>query len=136
MKKKIFIVLFAIAISFLTFAMLNFDNKYKQINFSEYKKLYNSNESFVLFLGSRNCGHCTMFKKTAERIVKEENIKINYLELETLNEEEYAHINAHFPIPSTPTTVVIKNKKEIARISGAKNFEDSLEILNKVMGVK
>lgn len=104
---------------------------YTEINFQEYMNKFESSNPFVLFIGSSECGHCTIFKKTANRIINEYNIKINYIDLDKLTKEEYAHIKAHFPFDSTPTTIVINEGEELSRISGAKNFEDSVELLKK-----
>ena len=113
---------------------------YKEINFSKLEKMIDNKEDFVLFIGSEECSHCKKFKKTINRVVEEYKIKVYYIDILKLNEEENAFINAHFPYSGTPTTIVIKDgveyERQRTRIEGAKGYEFTVERLTKAGIIK
>lgn len=100
---------------------------YKEISYNELTEKMDSNEKFVLFIGSNTCSHCNMFKVIVNDVVKDYHVDINYIDIGKLNEEEYAYINSRFPFTGTPTTVVVENGKEYerqtCRIEGSKSYD-------------
>ena len=110
-------------------------NTYETIGYTELVEKIDSNEMFVLFIGSKKCSHCTTYKNTLNRVVSDYQIYVYYIDVSTLTSEEYAYINAHFPFTGTPTTLVIKDgkeyKRQICRIEGAKSYEYTVERLKK-----
>lgn len=116
----------------------NFNNKlnsYITISYDELYSKINSNEKFVLFIGSNDCSHCTKFKGTLNKIVKDYNVEIFYIDISTLTKVQYAYLNSHFPFSGTPTTIVIENgteyKRQSCRIDGAKNYDYTVNRLKK-----
>ena len=113
--------------------------KYNQL-FKEFQQLLNQDEPFVLFIGSNDCSHCTKFKKTANRIVNDFNITINYIDISKLSDKEYAKINSNFPFAGTPTTIVIKNGQEYnrskTRIDGARDYNTAVKRLKNANIIK
>lgn len=141
-KKGILIALLSFAIIIVAFLIyyISLPKEYIQINYNEYKTLVESDEKFVLFIGSSSCSHCTTFKKTINRVVKDYHIKVYYIDINTLEEEEHAHIYSHFPYKGTPTTVVIKDgeeyKRDKTRIKGAASYEETVKKLKNAGIIK
>ena len=81
-----------------------------------------------------------MFKSTITRVVEDYNIKVYYIDISELNDEEHAYLNSHFPFNGTPTTIVVENgkeyKRQICRIEGAKNYDYVVERLKKAEIIK
>jgi predicted bacteriocin transport accessory protein len=132
-KKAIIIALLSFAIIIVGFLIyyVSLPKEYIQITYEEYKQLEESDEKFVLFIGASTCSHCTTYKKTINRVVKDYHIKVYYIDINLLEEEEHAHIYSHFPYSGTPTTVVIKNgkeyKREKTRIKGTASYEETVK---------
>ena len=113
---------------------------YKEISYSTLEKLIDNKKDFVLLIGSSECSHCAKFKKTLDRVIEEYKIKINYIDISKLTEEENAFINAHFPYQGTPTTVVVKDgveyERQKCRIEGARTYDFTVERLKKAGIIK
>lgn len=141
-NKKIFIssiVILVLIVGSFLFLILK-PKTYKEITFKEFQQLLNQEEPFVLFIGSNDCSHCTKFKKTANRIVNDFNITINYIDISKLSDKEYAKINSNFPFAGTPTTIVIKNGQEYnrskTRIDGARDYNTAVKRLKNANIIK
>ena len=138
--KKLFIgIVIAISLFALGFLFYSKFNKklteYISITYSELEEKINSGEKFVLFIGSEKCSHCQKYKGTLNRIVKDYNIEIFYIDISLLTSEQFAYLNSHFPFTGTPTTIVIEKgteyKRQSCRIDGAKSYEFTVKRLKK-----
>lgn len=139
MKKWFLIILAIIVLGALGyFIYTNFSGKltsYIQISYEEFEEKVNSDEKFVLFIGSESCSHCQTYKGTLNRVVKDYNVEIYYIDISSLTNEQFAYLNSHFPFTGTPTTIVIENGKEYerhsCRIDGAKSYDYTIARLKK-----
>lgn len=110
-----------------------------EITFEEYKEMVGSKESFILFIGSHNCNHCSEFKITLEEVIKKYNIHFKYIDLANLSQEEYSEFGNNIIFTGTPTTVFIKDGVDNScnvftcdkekRIDGALDYETVVEHL-------
>lgn len=144
MKKKGIIItllsLSIIAVFGYLFYYISLPKTYKEVTYEEYRELVESNEKFVLFIGSATCSHCTTYKKTINRVIEDYHINVYYIDLSKLDEKQAANINSHFPFGGTPTTIVIQNGEEYerarTRIEGSKNYEYTVEKLKNAKIIK
>lgn len=108
---------------------------YKTITFDEYKSKIDNKESFILFIGSETCSHCTEFKKTINEVLKEYNVEINYIDISKFTVTESEKFNAMVKFTGTPTTVFYENGVEehpsYNRISGSRSYSEVVKALKK-----
>lgn len=136
---SILIFLFLIVIGVIIYGTLK-PKTFKEITFSEYQELFEGNDKFVLFIGSNECSHCTLFKNKVNRVVEKYGITINYIDVSKLSDKQYAHLNAYFPFSGTPTTIVIQNGEEVdrvkTRIDGDLAYDTVIEKLKNAKVIK
>ena len=58
------------------------------ITFSEFEQLIEDKETFILFIGSTECGACKLFTPNLEAVLTKYKIKINYIAHNKLDNEE------------------------------------------------
>lgn len=101
------------------------------IDYDDYKELINKKEKTVITIGQTGCSHCIATKPVLNRIAKKYDIKINYLNLTYLSEEDNSELISGLKdldytdsdyIESgsigTPLTLVIENNKVLDYING------------------
>ena len=103
---------FGIVLSCMTlFFILGCDKKlttYDEIRYSEYSKLIENEQDFILYMGSANCNHCLNFKPTLEKIISDYQLDIKYMDVSILSEKEYAIVKNKTKLQGTPTVVFVK----------------------------
>lgn len=135
------VLIFTVIISYMVYHFSG-PKTYQTIEYNELVELVEGNEAFILFIGSNNCSHCSLYKQTLEQVVKEYKIEINYIDISKLVDEEYAYLNSHFAFSVTPTTVLVKagedpsSERVVNKFKGAKKYNDLVEILKKYEYIK
>lgn len=144
LKKVIIIVLSIVLVIGIGIGVykLFFDKSatYINISYEDVVSKINSNDKFVLFIGSDKCTHCTKYKKTLNRVISDYNIEIYYINIGKLRDTEKAYLNSHFPFNGTPVTIIIDNgteyQRQSCRIEGAKSYEYTVERFKKAGIIK
>lgn len=111
-KLKLIIVLF---ISMFLFTSCG-SSKLKSISYSELKDKIKNEETFFFIVIRDGCQHCEKFVPKVEEILEEYDIvgyKLNY---SNLSEEEDEDFYNEYGISATPTTVFIKDGKEVSML--------------------
>lgn len=110
MKK---IVLFIVVV--LTAILLTGCNgkitSYQETNYDKIMEMFEAKENFVLFIGSSQCSHCQTYKPKLEAVIKVNQIKVYYIDVNKLSSEENAKLESYVPYSGTPYTVFIENGK-------------------------
>jgi len=111
----------------------------EEITFSQYEQMMENKESFILFVGSKTCSHCTEFKITLERVIEDYNVDFKYIDISNFNADEKKIFSENIRFDGTPTTVFIQEGKDNScrlmscddtkRIEGAQNYDTIVEIL-------
>ena len=107
---------------------------YTKLNYSEFQEKLDNKDSFAVVMGLSTCSACAMYKVTMENVIKENQVEIFYLELDSLSEEEHSKIYSKFVVEMTPTTIFIKEGKETStydRIVGAASSTEVVKNLKK-----
>lgn len=100
--------------------------EYQEITMETLLKKVEQKESFILFIGATSCTHCTSYKSTINEVVKDYDITIYYIDVDTLNSTQNSTLKSLTPYQGTPTTVFIKNGKEEStyqRIIGERDYD-------------
>ena len=84
----------------------------EKISYKEYKNLIENNETFVLEVMRTDCSHCQTLKPKLEEITKEYDIKIKYINLNTLTEKELDDFIEIINTDSTPTIIFYEDGEE------------------------
>lgn len=102
---------------------------YEEINYNEYSSLIENKEDFVLYIGSASCSHCLNFKPTLEKIIKNYQLDIKYIDISTLTEKEYAVLKNKTKLQGTPTVVFIEDGivQTSPKIQGDMSYTRALE---------
>lgn len=139
MKKKI-IALFLTIVVVLTTSGCNKLTTYEELNYNELMNKIEQKEDFILMIGSSQCSHCSAFKKTLEKVIENYQIKIYYINIYNLTDEEDKELSKHFYFSGTPTTVFVENGTELKdengnikdRIDGNRPYKTVIEKLRKL----
>ena len=85
-------------------------------------------------MGQPNCSHCMDFKPTIERVIKDYQIEVKYIDVSKLEDKEYSILKTKTFITGTPHTVFIKEGKldQTTKIKGAQSYEAVVNAFKKV----
>lgn len=140
MKKIIFSAMIALLI--LTGCKLK---TYEEITYDEYVEMIENEENFILFIGSATCSHCNDYKSKVEKIVRNYQIMIYYIDVNKFTDEQLNKFKTTINFSGTPTTVFIENGKEKTdskgnvstyRINGNVDYNKLIKKLQKAGYIK
>lgn len=94
-----------------------------QITYSDYKKMVEDGDAFVVVIERAGCGYCQMYMPILEEYVKEKQIAVTYIDTDTLTEDEFNELsttNKYLKKNNwgTPTTLFMLGDKVIDVIGG------------------
>ncbi len=107
-------------------------NDLKYIDFNDYKGIVESDKKSIIVLAQHTCSACINAKSYINNLAKTLNIEINYFNLGFESQEEYDYFYGSYDYIkkqmddqtlSTPTILVVKGKKLLARQVGFENEE-------------
>lgn len=140
MKKRIIFFSMLFISMFLTMACSKKLTTYIEISYSEFNKKIENKESFSLFVGSSNCSHCDDYKITLNKLIKNHQIEVYYIDVAKLTNDELNKFKTVINFNGTPTTVFITEGSEKTvynRIVGALSYskvEDKFEKAGYIKG--
>lgn len=140
MKKKNMIIGSAIlaCLVLITYVAINSKSPLKKINYNDYRTMFSEKQDFVLYLGSKTCSHCKNFQPTLEKIAREYNLDIHYLDVSTLSSEEYEIVKNKTFLTGTPTVVFVKSGivQIDPIIEGEMSYKAALKLFKKSNFIK
>lgn len=94
-----------------------------QITYSDYKKMIEDGDAFVVVIERAGCGYCQMYMPILEEYVKEKQIAVTYIDTDTLTEDEFNELsttNKYLKKNNwgTPTTLFMLGDRVIDVIGG------------------
>ena len=104
---------------------------YDEISYDEYKNMVKTKETFVLYIGSSKCNHCRAYTETINRVIKDYDVDVKYINILDMTEKQYNEFKSQISFMGTPTTIFLKNGKEEShynRIVGAQEYD---KVVNK-----
>lgn len=132
MKKKIILIIMVCGILLLTGCSHTI--KYTKLNFSQIETKLENKETFVLIISSSTCPNCVVYKEVIEKTKIKDKLRIYYINVDDLMEEEYSKLYSKYAYSATPTTIFIKNGIEEStynRIIGRISSNELIEQLKK-----
>lgn len=106
------------------------------VDYDKYKEIIASEEEQLIFFGQTTCTFCLQAKPILNKIIKAEEIKINYLELDLLSEQNNKIFMSTMgeKLPEgwgTPIAVIVKNGEIIDVLNGLADEAGYLEFFKK-----
>ena len=131
---NILIALISILILILIIYSISQNNKnygLKPITNEEIKEKQQQEEDFILIITSKDCAHCASYKPKINKIAKNNQIIVYYLDLETIKKSERKTFLKELKLSgTTPITMFFKKGKETSilnRITGDLDSKIALE---------
>ena len=88
-------------------------NSVKEISYSDFDKMINNHEDFIIYVGSATCENCKEFSPKFNNIIKEYNIEdVYYVDLDKFSDDEKSKLNKIINISGTPTVAFIDDGTE------------------------
>lgn len=85
---------------------------YEEISYNEFKEKIKDKDSFALFVGSTECSHCDNYKVTLNEFVSDYQVKVYYIDIIKMEQDELKEFMSVVNFKSTPTTVFITDGEE------------------------
>lgn len=107
---------------------------YTELTYTELQEKMDNKETFVVVLGSSTCSACALYKTTMEKVIKDYQVEIFYLDIAKLSGDDDSKFESKFVISGTPTTVFIEEgveKSTYNRINGAASYTAVVKNLKK-----
>ena len=106
------------------------------VDYSGYKDVVNSSEKKILVLGQTTCGYCIKAKPILSSISKEYGITINYLNVNTLSDEEKGKFTKYLTYLNenewgTPLTLIVKHNEVVDSANGLLDHDGYVELFKK-----
>lgn len=135
--KKIFMILCAMLV--VITGCSSKLSSYEEISFSELEKMFEKKEDFALFIGSAECSHCQSYKPKLETVIKVNQVKVYYIDISKLSNEEYDTLNKYVTFSGTPYTVFFEDgklkengdSKTVYTINGDRDIEYIEDVFRK-----
>ena len=129
MKKILFIVISAFSLFMCMGCSLNTQKgSVVEISYNEFAQKIKNRESFVIYVGSATCGHCSTFLPTLEKVVKDNGITVYYIDNSKLTTNQSNAVKKKVNLQGTPTVCNIKSGKADINnnLVGAKDYDTTL----------
>ena len=85
----------------------------KDISYSKLTSMMDEKETFFFVVKKDGCSHCEDYIPKVENVLNEYDVVGYVINLTDLSDEDYDKIQEDFGVNGTPTTIFIKNGKEI-----------------------
>lgn len=136
MKNKKNIIYITIAIfSLIIISTILYINKTNliELNYSEIIEKIENKDTFVLCISATNCIHCQDYKPKLEKISKDYDITIYYINKDTIEDEEYKEFKSKLSFDGgTPTTIFFINGEEKTTANRIEGNVKTEKIINKL----
>ena len=109
--------------------------KYTELSCDDLFTKLENKDTFVLVFGSDTCSACKSYEPTMQKVMKDTNLEIFYINLHVLSDEDYSKIYSSYVVTSTPTTLFFKDGVETStydRIVGAVDYDEVIKKLEKL----
>lgn len=133
--KKIVIALLCIFI----FCGCSYKSYIVDSNLDEIKEKVKNKETFILYIGSKNCSHCAEFKPKLEDVANEYKLTMYYVDISKLDNNEENELKKIANYSGTPTTAFIDEGEDLGtqtHIDGNVSIEKIRKSLKNIGYIK
>lgn len=133
-KKNLYLILTTIVLILIIFVLfINNKNNLIELEVNDVIEKIDNKESFILCISATYCDHCNNYKPKLEKIAKEYDIKIYYIDFDKYNNEEQNKFKSYISFDgSTPVTVFIKKGEENTTSNRINGDISSYKIIEKL----
>ena len=104
----------------------------KSLSFSELNKKLDNKETFFFVIIQDGCQHCEKFVPVVEDVLDEYNLVGYKINITSLSEEDDDALFEMYGVNSTPTTIFIKDGKELSILQRIEGSVSSEKLINKL----
>jgi len=117
-----------------------FENSFNLITVTDLERLYNANETSIVYIGTPQCPHCAIFEPDLDNVANDFNLVINYLNTDYLDDVDRDKLNGLDPFFTTgwgvPLVIIVGNgelaeEKINGRVDEA-SIVDYFKAVNKI----
>ena len=92
----------------------------EEVSYTKLQEIIKRKEKSIILIGRDNCSHCVSYKPTIEDVAKMYEIKVYYINTNTIerSSQEYKDLWDFFDCDGTPTTAIVSNGELVAREEG------------------
>ena len=135
MKKILFILISACTLFMCMGCSFNSSKgSVVEISYSEFAQKVKNRESFVIYVGSATCGHCSTFLPTLEKVVEENELTVYYIDKSKLTTSQSNEVSKKVALQGTPTLCSINAGKADTNnnLVGAKDYDTTLKFFKTI----
>ena len=112
---------------------VSIEDSVNKVTVDEVRENMESKDKYVFILGDDTCPACIMFKNNLKKLVAEEDVQLDYIDLLVEPQENVEQLLADLEYDmsqglSTPTTFIIENGEMVDTVVGAVEVEDLLDM--------
>ena len=133
MRKILLYIVLGISFLMLSGCGAKYDG-YQIINYNQLEELKTNKETFPLVIGSSTCSACESYKVTMEAFIKKYDVKVYFIDLDELTDDEKQKFNLETNSNSTPTTVFYKEgvlTQSYNRLVGAVKIQEVKKVFSQ-----
>lgn len=108
MKKFILLIL-----CIFTFCACSNKSYIIDTSIDEVKTMIENKETFILYIGSAECSHCSSYKPKLEDVTLEYEVTVYYIDTSKLSDNEYNELTEIVSFSGTPTTAFINKGEDL-----------------------
>ena len=113
--KKLFVCILAITCLFMVTGCTNKSESYlKDLSYEELNKKLSDKETFFFVVTQDGCSHCENFLPVLENLLNDKKVIGYNLNTSKLSEEQNKEFDEKYNVTGTPTTIFIKDGKEVS----------------------
>ena len=112
---------------------VHIEDSVNKVTVDEVRENMESKDKYVFILGDDTCPACIMFKNNLRELVAEEDVQLDYIDLQVVPQADVEQLLADLEYDtsqglSTPTTFIIENGEMVDTVVGAVEVEDLLDV--------
>lgn len=107
---------------------------YSELSYEKLNDMIEAKEDFILYIGSSECSHCSSYSIALNKVIEKYQVKVYYINIIKLSDEEIKELKKKFNYSGTPTTVFVVDGEEKSiynRINGNQPYDKIVESFKK-----
>lgn len=131
MKKVLKGLIIVIFLGVFSFVLYN-TSKDNKISYSEFNKMIDKKETFVLEFARDDCHFCKEYEPVIKKVIFDTGAPIYKFNLNELSEKELKDFDEKYGSAPTPTLIFFKDGEEISvlkRLEGYRNIDEVIKVL-------
>lgn len=107
--KKIVLLLGCLLLCFVSGCSNQKIQGYNELTFEEFNQKKENGDTFPLVIGSETCSACATYKVVMKQFIEDYQVEVFYIDLSSLDDNQYNELITEISFSGTPTTVFYEN---------------------------